>query len=435
MNKHEVSTYAPASTSAATRPATVLIDVGPAVHQRAGLRRYAYELALHLAEAGLDSNPRDPNDMQPANQARSLELAFFYNRHSNHTLPRELARIPVATLPLGQYSWRLGALAGQLLRLPLVPILPAVRRQLKRNPSLYHATEHLLPRLPLPTVLTVHDLIFEWLPEYHTRLNRAFLRLAMPRFLTAASAIIAVSSHTAHDIVTRYHIDTAKIHVIHEGVDKRFRPASPAEVAQIRAAYAPDVPYLLMVGTLEPRKNHALAIRALKRLRAAGKPHLLLIAGGQGWLFDSVQRLVSELGLDDAVRFVGYAPAEDLPGLYSGADCVLVPSLYEGFGFPVLEAMACGAPVVCSDVSSLPEVAGGAALLISPHDDAQLAASVQRVLDEPGLAATLRRRGLANATRFRWQQCARKTLEVYRATLAQAATVSSSLMIACMLSG
>jgi glycosyltransferase involved in cell wall biosynthesis len=380
---------------------TVLLDIGPGVHQRAGLSRYTRALGSHLLA-------QDPSD---------LEIAFFYNRHSRHTVPGELQGAPIASMPLGQYPWRLGALASQILRMPLLPIMSTAARQIGRRPALFHATEHLLPYMNCPTVLTVHDLIFEWLPQYHTRTNRAFLRLAMPRFLAAAKAIIAVSAHTAHDIVARYHIDTDKIHVIHEGVEKQFRPADAETRAQIRATYADAVPYLLMVGTLEPRKNHALALHALKRLRQAGKPHKLVIAGGKGWLFDSVQQLIEELGLTDAVHFAGYVPAADLPGLYSAADCFLLPSLYEGFGFPALEAMACDTPVVCSNVSSLPEITGDAALRISPHDSEQLAAAITRILEEPQLAKTLRRRGIAQAARFRWEDCATQTFDLYRATL------------------
>ena len=170
-----------------------------------------------------------------------------------------------------------------------------------------------------------------------------------------------------------------------------------------------------MVGTLEPRKNHLTAVQALARLKAAGQPHRLLVVGGEGWLFDEIRRQIEELGLTADVRFAGYVPEEDLPPLYSGAECVLLPSLYEGFGFPVLEAMACNAPVVCADVSSLPEVAGDAALLVPPTDDEVLAAAIGRVLDEPGLATALRQAGRTQAARFSWSRCAAETVAVYAA--------------------
>jgi glycosyltransferase involved in cell wall biosynthesis len=374
----------------------VLLDAGPAVHQSAGLSRYAERLAAHL----LRFVPGD------------LDLTLFYNAHSGHTLPPSLHRLPSVTLPLGQVAWRLGALASQVAGLPFPPVQRALDRA--GAPALYHATEHLLPRVQAPTVLTVHDLIFERYPEHHTHRNVAFLRAAMPRFVRAADAVIAVSEHTKRDLVDIYGTPPAKIAVVYEGIDPAFRPAPPEKTARVRAAYSPDAPYLLMVGTLEPRKNHATALRALAHLTREGCPHHLVIAGGRGWLFEPVRDLVARLGLAGRVRFAGYVPDADLPALYAGAACVLLPSLYEGFGFPVLEAMACGAPVVCSNASSLPEVAGSAALLVSPEDDAALADAVRLVLTQPALAAAMRARGLTQAARFRWERCAAETLAVYR---------------------
>jgi glycosyltransferase involved in cell wall biosynthesis len=279
---------------------------------------------------------------------------------------------------------------------------------------LYHATEHLLPRLCTPTVLTVHDLIFERHPEHHTRRNVWFLKVGMRLFTRAADAIIAVSEHTRRDLINLYAIPADKIYVVYEGVDPCFRPASEAEIARVRTHYRIVRPYLLMVGTLEPRKNHAAALQALARLKAEGHPHMLVIVGGSGWLFEPVHRLVEDLGLQSDVLFTGYVPAADLPALYSGAACVLLPSLYEGFGFPVLEAMACAAPVICSNVSSLPEVTGDAALLVPPTDVDALVAALRLVLSQPALADALRRCGPLQAARFRWDRCAAETVEVYR---------------------
>jgi len=372
----------------------VVLDVGPAVHQSAGLSRYTEQLAAHLL----------------AEEGDRVDLTLFYNAHSDHELPPSLQAAPVRTLERGQYAWRLGALASQLVRWPRFD--RAILGSQHPRP-LYHATEHLLPRLPGPTVMTVHDLIFERYPEHHTRTNRAFLKLAMPLFVRAADRIIAVSEHTKCDLIELYHTPVEKITVIYEGVDPRFRPAPANEIARVKAVYSPNRPYLLMVGTLEPRKNHATAARTLARLKAMGFPHRLLVVGGQGWLFDQVQAAVEEAGVANDVTFAGYVPAADLPPLYSGAACALMPSLYEGFGFPVLEAMACGAPVVCSNASSLPEVAGGAALLVPSTDDEALAGAVARVLREPGLAAGMREQGLAQARKFRWARCAGETVGVY----------------------
>ncbi len=369
----------------------VTLDIGPAVHQRAGLARYAARLAVYLA--------RD--------HAHRLQVHLFFNAHSGHGPPDALAHLPRTTVRMGQHPWRLGALASQLLRRPWLEARLPVGH-------LYHATEHLLPCLRRPTVLTVHDLIFEAYPQHHTWTNRAFLRVAMPLFVRRATAILAVSQHTRQDLVDRYRTPPTKIHVVYEGVDSRFAPVGPPGVQELRQRYSPDRPYLLMVGTLEPRKNHITAFRALARLKAQGFPHRLVVVGGKGWLFEPIQRQVEALGLQGDVLFAGHVADEDLPGLYTGADCFLLPSLYEGFGLPILEAMACGAPVVCSNVSSLPEIAGSAALLVEPQDHEALAEAVRRVLVEPGLAAHLRQAGRLRAAQFRWERTASETLAVYQ---------------------
>lgn len=378
------------------QPATdrlpVLIDVGPAVHQRAGLSRYTTALveALH--------NHADDD----------LDIQLYFNRHSGHDLPSALANLPATTLNQSQLLWRLSVLASRLLRVNYRPLCRTVAGR-----AVYHACEHLLPQLPIATVLTVHDLIFEHYPQHHTRANRAFLRLAMPLFTRGATRIITVSRTTADDLESLYNIPRDKINVVYEGVDEHFHPANEETVRAIRARYSPDRPYLFMVGTLEPRKNHRLALEALARLKALGYPHRLLIAGGHGWLFAPIQAHVAALGLEGDVTFTGYVPGADLPGLYTAADCVLVPSLYEGFGLPVLEAMACAAPVVCSNTGSLPEIAGDAARLISPTDASALVAAVRQLLDTPDQAAELRRRGPAHARRFTWQAAALQTVQVY----------------------
>lgn len=373
-------------------PITVTMDVGPAVHQRAGLSRYTEQLARHLHTDCADR----------------IALKLFYNRHSAHQLPASLATLPSVTISLGQYAWRLSVLASQLGRMPYLPLSAALAGQ-----RIYHATEHLLPRLSLPTVMTVHDLIFERYPQHHKMTNRAFLRLGMPLFVRAATGIIAVSRHTERDLTALYQVPAEKIETIYEGVDARFRPADSAQIARIRDRYSPGRPYLLMVGTLEPRKNHRLAIAALAQLKALGYPHQLLIAGGKGWLFEPISALVEGMGLTGDVAFAGYVPDEDLPALYGAADVVLLPSQYEGFGLPLLEAMASGAPVVCSNASSLPELAGDAALLIDPDDGDALVIAIRQVIDRHDLAQQLRERGLQQAQRFTWKSCAEQTAQYY----------------------
>lgn len=374
---------------------TVTLDAGPSVHQHAGLSRYTERLATHLL----------------TDHAHEISLRLFYNAHSGHRLPPGLVRAPARTLRLGQYGWRLSVLASQLARIPYAPLLSTHQ---DAPSAVYHATEHLLPRLPGRTVLTVHDLIFERYPEHHTRANRLFLRMAMPLFVRAARHIIAVSRQTAADLVELYHTDPTKITVVYNGVDPEFCLTDQAERSALRSRYSPDRPYLLMVGTLEPRKNYGLALQALARLKGMGHPHRLVLAGGKGWLFDPVAQQIEQLGLDNDVSFPGYIPDRDLPALYGAAGCLWMPSLYEGFGLPMLEAMACGTPVVSSTAGSLPEIGGDAALYSSPHDADAFAAATHLALTQPALVAELRARGLQRARQFTWSRCAQQTVDVYR---------------------
>ncbi len=370
----------------------VVLDAGPAVHQSAGLARYTESLASALWQHCRDT----------------VDLNLFYNRHSGHQLPASLAPIPARAFPLGQYPWRLGVLACQLLRAPVV------ERRLDAG-DIYHATEHLLPWTARPSVLTVHDLIFERYPQHHTLANRSFLRVAMPLFVRRADAIIAVSRHTKQDLLELYGTPAHKVFVVEEGIEGRFRPALEEEVRQAKERHGIRRPYLLMVGTLEPRKNHQLSFEALARLKAGGFPHCLVVAGGGGWLFDDVQKKVEQLQLSEDVTFAGRVPDADLPALYSGADCLLMPSLYEGFGIPVLEAMACGTPVVCSKVSSLPEVGGPAARYIETLTGGGLAEAVLEVLSNPQMAEQMRTAGLRRAARYCWREAAMQTVDVYNA--------------------
>lgn len=372
---------------------SVLLDAGPILHQKAGLHRYATQLACHLA----------------ASETERLEVRLFYNDHSGHKVPEQLRFVPYSSLPMGQYRWRLSVLALQLARQKRFEnLLP---------PSdVYHATEHLLPCLNRRTVMTVHDLIFKVLPDTHTWKNRAFLSTAMPIFLKRADALISVSQQTKRDLESIYGVPSERVTVIPEGISSHFRPASlDSPISrEIRQRHGE---YFLMVGTLEPRKNHSAVLRAMARLHAQGCETRLVIAGGQGWKFSPVERQVSALGLDDRVDFVGYVPEESLPALYSNALALLQPSLYEGFGFPVLEAMACAAPTLVSDRSSLPELAGDSALTVNPDDTEALSDALLRLATLPQLREELRSKGMQHVRSYTWTETSRQTAELYQSLI------------------
>lgn len=372
----------------------IAIDLSPALHQKAGLGRYARTLAEHLV--ALDCG--------------NEYVAFAYGRNARDRLPRSLQALSFANIPLDVRPWRMGVWLGHALGLSLDRVLPRV--------DIFHATEHLLPPLKnARTVFTLHDLIFQFFPEFHLPLNRWFLQNAMPHFLRRADAIIAVSECTKRDAVQLYGVPPEKIAVIHEGVDPALRPVTdPNLIAAARARYAQHQPFLLFLGTIEPRKNIPALVDALQILRARGFPHRLLIAGRRGWLYQGVFEHVRQVGMEGEVDFLDYVPDEDLPALFAACEAFVFPSLYEGFGLPPLEAMACGAPVVCSNTSSLPEVVGEAALCVNPRDAGEMAAAVERVIHDARLRDELRAKGLVQAARFSWERAARDTLQVYQNT-------------------
>jgi glycosyltransferase involved in cell wall biosynthesis len=370
----------------------ICLDLSPAVHQHAGLGRYAQELLLALAVTDGQN-----------------EYVVFYNNPAAARVDPTLERFPKITTPLSYKPWRLSAMLAHFTRIPQDPLFPGV--------DLFHATDHLLPYFRrIKSVFTLHDLIFLFHPETHKPLNRWFLTLMMPRFLRAADAVIAVSECTKRDAIRFYRIPEEKISVIYEGVNPRFRPADPETIAAVRARYNLPEHFILYVGTIEPRKNLTALLEAFHHLLATHDLRLVIV-GKKGWLYEGFFRRLRELGLGDRVIFTGYVPDEDLPAIYSAADLFVFPSLYEGFGLPVLEAMACGTPVICSNTSSLPEVAGDAAFLVDPTDVCSLAGAMEQALTDEHLRSELMAKGLERARWFTWEKAAAKTLEVYRGVL------------------
>lgn len=263
---------------------------------------------------------------------------------------------------------------------------------------------------PCPVVLTVHDLIGMLFAEDLPLVSRLYWSRWLPFTVRFADAIIADSECTRRDIVRLLRVPDERIRVIYPGVGESFRPQSARQIDACRLRYSLPKEYILYVGTIEPRKGVATIIEALARASAR---HHLVIAGKRGWYWESALRRVSALNLEEQVHVLDYVPDADLPALYSGAKAFVFPSRYEGFGLPVLEAMACGCPVICSSTSSLPEVVGEAALLVTPGDPDLLAEAIDLLVDSADLQQDLRERGLRRAGRFTWEDTAHLTLEVY----------------------
>ncbi len=289
-----------------------------------------------------------------------------------------------------------------------------------RHLDLLHSFAYALPIVTsIPTIVTVHDLTFIRFPEAFPQSKQRYLSHITARSCRQATAVIADSRATARDLQQLLQTPGEKIHVIYTGVDERYRPLPAEQVETIRRQKGWPRRFILIVGTLEPRKNHLGLIEAYARYRRLAKTPLpLLIGGGKGWHFGQIFQRVQTLNLEDDVHFLGFIPWEDLPWLYNAATLFVYPSRYEGFGLPVAEAMRCGTPVITSDVSSLPEVAGDAALTIPPDDADALAHAMLHVLEEnPERLQTLRTLGLKQAARFTWEQTARQTAEVYALAL------------------
>ena len=375
--------------------ARITIDYTPAVQQSAGIGRLTREMTRALLAL-------------PAPHAYTL---LCMGRSAPPPLPSGVRFVstPLTDRWLHRIWYR--------ARLPLPAELLAGRA------DLYHATDFLLPPMfARRTVLTVHDLTFERDPGSAAPTLLRFLQRVVPASARRASHVVADSHATARDLTELYGVPSSRITVIHSGVDARFRPYADSaeavdESAALRAKYGlGSAPFVLTVGTLQRRKNHLGLVRAFARL-AARTDLDLVISGGKGWLYDEVLAEVRTLGLERRVRFTGFTAEQDLPALYRAARVFAFPSFYEGFGLPLLEAMASGVPVVSSDASSLPEVAGDVALLVNPRDDDAIAAALQRALDDGPWRAAAIVRGIARAKEFTWERAGRQLLAVYESVL------------------
>ncbi|MGF1505771.1 MAG: glycosyltransferase family 4 protein [Anaerolineae bacterium] len=367
----------------------ITLDVSPAVNGKAGLGRYAESLAAAL-----------PSD----------RLELFANVTPSGRWPASLDYLPRRAVRAGYKPWRMAVLLAQMAGIGWDRwIAPG---------ELFHATEHLL--LPLrhtPTVLTVHDLIFRRYPEHHKRLNYWYLNLAMPLYVRRADHINTISEHSKRDLIDLYGLAAAKISVIYEAAAPHFCPQPPDRVEAVRRAYRLPERYILTVGTIEPRKNLDRLVAAFAQLRRTDPDLRLVVVGAEGWLTEGFHRAVADHAQAEAVIRPGYIPDADLPAVYAGAQVAVTASLVEGFGLPVLEAMACGTPVACSETTSLGEIAGDAAHTFDPADTQAIAAALQTILGDADYRTVLRERGLRHAARFSWARTAEQTLAVYKEIL------------------
>jgi glycosyltransferase involved in cell wall biosynthesis len=286
------------------------------------------------------------------------------------------------------------------------------RAMQRDNPSALFVPSHVIPVVhPKASIVTVHDLGYLAEPAAHPARTRRMLDMTTRWNARAAREIIAISGQTRDDLVRHYRVDPDKITVVHSGVDHdRFRPLPTDFVQPVLSRLGIERPYLFFLSTVQPRKN---IVRLVEAWESLDRDLTLVIAGASGWLSEPIERRIAESFASDRIRRLGFVADGDVPALYNGAEAFALPSLYEGFGMGVLEAMACGCPVVTSNQSSLPEVAGDAAVLVDPVDVRSIHDGIAEALT-PHRRAELVDAGLERARSFTWQQTARTTMDVIR---------------------
>lgn len=374
----------------------VIFNVDAITAPLTGIGRYALELAHGLAthaaikELRLYSAYRWVDD--PA-QALS----------ANRTIAALRRNVPFKTEALELYT----KLRSALFRLHT--------RRLRG--WLLHTPNYVLMPFDGPMLTTVHDLSWLSYPEAHPIERVRFLDRHLPRSLERANVVLTDSEFIAAEIASRFALPRAKIRVVPLGVDASYRPRGREELAPTLARHGLHAgKYLLVVATLEPRKNLARLVRAYAALPAALQSrHPLVIVGARGWLSSELEHAIAPLESAGKARRLGYVDERELPLIYAGAHAFAFPSLYEGFGLPVLEAMASGVPVLTSNVSSLPEIAGDAALTVDPRDDVAMSAGLERLLEDSPWRTMATARGISRAREYPWSRCVNATVDAYSA--------------------
>lgn len=364
----------------------IAIDAHSVGARLGGNETYAINLIEALAEI-------DQTNLYTLYVTKREAIERFSNRWPNFTVKQTLPHTPLVRIPL------------------------TLSRELRRHPvDVLHVQYTAPPLAPCPVVTTIHDLAFEHLPETFNRRSWMQLRLTVRRTAKKAAQIITVSEYSRQDISDTYKLPSERITVTPEAASEKFFPVTDrTELETIRKIYGIERDYIFSLCSIQPRKNLIRLIEAYSLLRSSADMKLpqLVLAGKRAWLDSETIRAAERESVAGDIVFTGYVAEEHLNALYGGATCFVYPSYFEGFGLPILEAMQCGAPVIAGNRTSIPEVAGEAALLFDPFDTNSLVAALQRLLNDPAYRASLSANGLERASAFSWKTTARLTLQVY----------------------
>lgn len=360
------------------------IDARPLSRKRAGIANYIYNIIKELYKIDRENEYYLYSD-------RPFELPFAENDQWHRCIhPHKIGTL--------WYCFQL----PHILRKDCMDVL--------------WGTQHVLPfgNRNIRYVLTIHDMAIFYLPHVSTRYNYLVNKLLVPFSARKADKIIAVSRSTAKDVCVLLQINKSKVEVVYEaGNDSYFRKDRQISKQIMTSKYGVPEEYILYLGTLEPRKNVETLLKAYSKLvRKGNARHMLVIAGAKGWKYEGIFKLIDELDINEKVLFTGYIDNNDMIDLYNASSLFVFPSIYEGFGLPVVEAMQCGVPVITTNVSSLPEVAGDAAVLIDPYDVDGLCESMDNILSDDSYSELLREKSLLQAQKFSWGRAAEETYRV-----------------------
>ena len=361
----------------------------------AGIGRYTFELLKALA-----SLPESPEIVLLTTERE--DLYGIWKQFEHHPLPG--CRLLPSLLTFGNMAV---SIAGKSYHLDII-----------HDPT--GTAPFLGPQLGTRRVVTIHDAFAYVHPETHNQLDNWRYHWMLPYAARRADEILTISHCSRRDLTRYMDLPNERINVTYLGVDPRFRPDLPSdELENVLSRYRIQQPFLLFVGGINARKNVSRILEAYVRVRERNPGISFVVIGKRQWQTSGIDETLKRLNLDSHVQFTGYVPDTDLPALYHTAEMFLFPSLYEGFGLPLLEAMACGTPVITSNISSLPEVAGNAALSVNPLDVNELTSAIELLLTDMALKDCLRQRGLEQARRFTWEKTAHETVAVYMKMLSE----------------